>query len=328
MVGLKGVGQEASGTVPHLIFMMFQGMFAIITPALITCAFAERIKFSSMLIFSILWVTFVYAPVCHWVWGRGWIGERIGVLDFAGGTVVHINSAVAAFVAALLIGRRKGYLKEAMPPHNLPMTVLGAALLWFGWFGFNTGSALASDGLATLAFVTTNTGAAAAALSWSLVEWLKRGKATAFGAVSGAVAGLVAITPAAGFVEPMSAIAIGFGAGVFCYFAVNLRPVIGYDDSLDVLGIHGVGGIWGALATGLFATTAVNSGGVDGFFNGNPALLRAQIIGVLATMAYAGIISLLLLKITDSVVGLRVENEHEIIGLDLSQHGEAGYDMG
>lgn len=327
MVGLRGVGMEAHGGVPHLIFMMFQGMFAVITPALITGAFAERMKFSAMLLFSALWVTLVYSPVCHWVWGGGWIAERIGALDFAGGTVVHINSAVAAFVAALVTGRRKGYLTDPMPPHNLTMTVLGAALLWFGWFGFNAGSALSSDGLAALAFVTTNTGAAAAALGWTLAERLNRGKATAFGAVSGAVAGLVAVTPAAGFVSPMSAVLIGAAAGPLCYFAVNLRPRLGYDDSLDVLGIHGVGGLWGALATGMFASSAVNADGADGLLFGNPGLLGAQVVASAATIGYSAIASLILFRVVDAVLGLRVSDEHEVEGLDLSQHGEEGYNL-
>jgi Amt family ammonium transporter len=323
MLFLRGVGTEANGSIPHLIFMMFQGMFAVITPALITGAFAERMKFSAMLLFSLVWVTVVYAPVCHWVWGGGWIGEKIGALDFAGGTVVHINSAVAAFVAALVIGRRKGYLVDSMAPHNLPMTVLGAALLWFGWFGFNAGSALASDGLAALAFVTTNTGAAAAAMGWMLAEWLHRGKATAFGAVSGAVAGLVAITPAAGFVSPMSAIFVGLGGGVLCYLAVSLRPKLGYDDSLDVLGIHGVGGLWGAIATGIFASAAV--GGTDGLIHGNPGLVWKQFVACAGTIAYSGVASYIILKVLDVTVGLRVSAEEEEQGLDLSQHGEAGY---
>jgi len=325
MFGLNGVGTEANGTVPALIFMMFQGMFAIITPALITGAFAERMKFSALLVFSVLWVTFVYSPVCHWVWGGGWIQTKIGALDFAGGTVVHINSAVAAIVAALVIGKRKGYKEEPMTPHNLPMTVLGAALLWFGWFGFNAGSALAANGLAAVAFVTTNTGAAAAALGWSAAEWMHRGKATAFGAVSGAVAGLVAITPAAGFVTPMSAIAIGLGGGVLCYIAVSLKPKFGYDDSLDVLGIHGVGGFWGAIATGIFAYAAI--GGTDGLIHGNPALVGKQFVACAGTIIYSGVVSLILLKIVDAVVGLRIKEEHEVSGLDLSQHGEEGYNL-
>ena len=239
--------------------------------------------------------------------------------------MVHINSAAAAFAAALMLGKRKGYLSEAMAPHNLPLTVLGAALLWFGWFGFNAGSALASDGLAAVAFVTTNTGAAAAALAWILVEYLHRGKATAFGAVSGAVAGLVAITPAAGFVTPMASIAIGAGGGMLCYMAVSLRPKLGFDDSLDVVGIHGVGGIWGAMATGLFATAAI--GGVDGLFYGNPSLVWAQFVAVIATIAYSLIVSLILFKVIDIAMGLRVSEEEEREGLDLSQHGEEGYSL-
>ncbi len=325
MLGLRGVGTEAHGTIPHLLFMMFQGMFAIITPALISGAYAERMKFSSMLVFSILWVTFVYSPIAHWVWGGGWIGTTIGALDFAGGTVVHINSAAAAFAAALVLGKRKGYLKEPMAPHNLPMTVLGATLLWFGWFGFNSGSALASDGLAALAFVTTNTAAAAAALGWLLVEALHRKKATAFGGVSGAVAGLVAITPAAGFVTPMGAIAIGFGSGVLCYYAVTMRPRLGYDDSLDVVGIHGVGGTWGALATGIFAVAAI--GGTDGLLNGNPGLVIKQLIAIVATISYSLVVSYILLKIVDLTMGLRISEEEETSGLDLSQHGEEGYSL-
>lgn len=320
--GLNNVGMEANGTVPNYIFMMFQGMFAVITPALITGAFAERIKFSAVMVFTVLWVTLVYAPVCHWVWGGGWIGTRIGALDFAGGTVVHINAAVAAMAAVIVIGKRKGYLKEPMAPHNLPMTILGAALLWFGWFGFNAGSALASDGLAALAFVTTNTAAAAAAISWSIAERIHRGKSTALGAVSGAVAGLVAITPAAGFVSPLAAIAIGFVGGILCYGAVSLRPKAGYDDSLDVIGIHGVGGFWGAMATGIFASV-----GATGLIHGNPGLLGGQFIASVATIAYSGTVSYIIFKAIDLTMGLRVNEEDELQGLDLSQHGEAGYDM-
>ena len=326
--GLNGVGQTPgpySDTIPHLIFMMFQGMFAVITPALITGAFAERIKFSAFLVFSILWVTLVYAPLAHWVWGGGWIGSKLGALDFAGGTVVHISSAIAAITAAVVIGRRKGYLHEPMPPHNMTMTFVGAALLWFGWFGFNAGSALAADGLAALAFVTTNTAAAMAAVSWTMAEWIHRGKPTALGAVSGAVAGLVAITPAAGFVSPLSAILIGLFAGVLCYAAVSLKPRFGYDDSLDVLGIHGVGGTLGALATGLLASTAINSGGANGLFFGNPSLLGTQALAVGATMVFVFIMSYVILKGIDWTIGLRVSEEDEANGLDHTQHGEAGY---
>ncbi|MBF0456359.1 MAG: ammonium transporter [Nitrospirae bacterium] len=329
--GLNSVGQEPSDyapTIPHLVFMMYQGMFAIITPALITGAFAERMKFSALLLFSALWLTFVYSPVCHWVWGGGWIGGKLGALDFAGGTVVHINSAVAAIAAIMLIGKRKGYGKVPMAPHNLTMTITGAALLWFGWFGFNAGSALTAGGLASVAFVTTNTATGMAALTWMIFEWMHRGKPTALGIASGAVAGLVAITPAAGFVTPMSSIIIGAGAGVICYTAVSLiRPKFGYDDSLDVIGVHGAGGTWGALATGLFATISVNSAGKDGLFYGNPGLLLTQLIAIVSTYVYVFIASLILLKIVDVIVGLRVDEEDEANGLDLAVHGENGYDF-
>lgn len=329
-LGLGGMGLGVSpyaDTVPHLIFMMFQGMFAVITPALITGAFAERIKFPAVMLFTVLWATLVYSPVAHWIWGGGWIATKLGALDFAGGTVVHINSAAAGLVAAIMVGKRKGYPHEAIMPHNLPMTFLGASLLWFGWFGFNAGSALTSGALASLALVTTNTASASAAMGWALAERLKRGKPTALGTVSGAVAGLVAITPAAGFVSPMSAIIIGFVAGVLCFLAVNLKTRLGYDDSLDVVGIHGVGGLWGSLATGLFASTAVNPGGADGLFFGNPALLGAQAAASAVVVIYSMAVSFVILKAIDLTVGLRVHEEHELMGLDLSQHGEAGYDM-
>ncbi len=320
LIGLRGVGQEPNGTIPHLVFMMFQGTFAIITVALITGSFAERIKFSTFVVFTLLWATFVYDPLCHWVWGGGWIGA-MGALDFAGGTVVHISSGVSALVAAVVIGKRRGYPHEAMPPHNLPMTVLGTALLWFGWFGFNAGSALAADGIAAVALVTTNTAAAAAALGWTFFEWAQRGKPTVLGAVSGAVAGLVAITPAAGFVGPVSAIIIGFVGGVICYLAVSiLKPKFGYDDSLDVFGIHGIGGTWGAIATGLFASV-----GAEGLFFGNPGQMVPQIVGVLATYLLAGVFTFIMLKVLDSFMGLRVSEEDEVTGLDISQHGESGY---
>jgi Amt family ammonium transporter len=326
--GLNGVGTDPgpyASTIPHLLFMMFQGMFAVITPAIITGAFAERMKFSTVLLFTALWLTFVYAPLCHWVWGGGWIGTKLGALDFAGGTVVHINSAIAAITAVFIMGKRKGYLVEPMMPHNLPMTMLGGALLWFGWFGFNAGSALNSGGLATLAFVTTNTASGAGAMSWLLFEWVKKGKPTALGAVSGAVAGLVAITPAAGFVSPLSAIVIGVGAGLFCCIVVNLKTKLGYDDSLDVLGIHGAGGLWGALATGLFASTAVNPDGANGLFFGNPGLFVVQIEAVLATIAYVFVVSYILLKVLDLTIGLRVNAQSEFVGLDHALHGESGY---
>lgn len=318
--GLAGVGEDAKGTIPHYVFMMFQGMFAIITVALITGAFAERMKFSAFVVFGLLWSTLVYDPLCHWVWGGGWLGSD-GALDFAGGTVVHISSGISALVAALVIGKRKGYMRDAMPPHNLPMVVLGTALLWFGWFGFNSGSALGANGLAGLAFVTTNTAAAAAAIAWVFAEWMQRGKPTVLGAVSGAVAGLVAITPAAGFVGPLSAIIIGLGGGFLCYMAVSLiKPALGYDDSLDVFGIHGVGGIWGAIATGLFASV-----GANGAFFGNPAQIFIQIKGVVATIVLGAVVTFIILKIIDAVIGIRVTEEEEVMGLDLGQHGESGY---
>ncbi len=330
-VGLAGVGMEPfkaySETIPHGAFMIFQMMFAIITPALITGAWAERMKFSSFLVFILLWATLVYDPVAHWVWGDGGWLKGLGALDFAGGTVVHINAGVAALAAVLVMGKREGYGKEAFIPHNLPMTVLGAGILWFGWFGFNAGSALAADGLATSAFVATHLGACAATLSWVVSEWIFRGKPTTLGAASGAVAGLVAITPAAGFVGPMSAILIGLGAGFLCYLAVLAKPKLGYDDSLDVVGVHGVGGIWGALATGLFACKAVNAAGADGLFFGNAAQLGIQAVAVLTTIVYSFVLSLILLKVIDAVMGLRVAPEDEVAGLDLTEHQETGYSL-
>lgn len=331
-IGLTGVGLSPSpdyaSNVPHLAFMIFQGTFAVITPALITGAFAERMKFSAFLVFTVLWATFVYDPICHWVWSSGgWLG-KLGALDFAGGTVVHISSGISALIAALVIGKRRGYLTSSMTPHNLPLTVLGAALLWFGWFGFNAGSALSAGSIAANAFVVTNTATCAAALSWILFEWKFRGNPTVLGAVSGAVAGLVAITPAAGFVGPLSAILIGAGAGIFCYIAVAVvKPKLGYDDSLDVLGIHGVGGIWGALATGLFASTLVNPDGANGLFFGNPVQLLLQVIGVSVTLAYAFIGTYIVLKVVDIFLGLRVSEEDEVIGLDITQHNESGYTL-
>ncbi|MEW6770847.1 MAG: ammonium transporter [Bacillota bacterium] len=327
-LGLNGVGLEPgglSGTIPHQLFMVFQLMFAIITVALITGSVVERMRFPAFLLFALLWTTFVYDPLAHWVWGGGWLGG-LGALDFAGGTVVHISSGVSGLVAALVLGRRRGYGAEPMLPHNLPITVLGAGLLWFGWFGFNAGSALAANGLAASAFVVTNTAAAAAALSWVFAEWMHHGKPTVLGAASGCVAGLVAITPASGFVGPMSAIIIGLLAGVFCYLAVaGLKPRLGYDDSLDVFGVHGVGGTWGAIATGLFASTAVNSGGADGLFFGNAAQLGLQIIGVLATWAFAATATFVILKLVGVFTPLRASDEEEALGLDVTQHGEEAY---
>jgi Amt family ammonium transporter len=328
-IGLSGVGVEPNpdyaATIPHQAFMAFQLMFAIITPALITGTFAERMKFSAFLLFSLLWTSLIYDPLAHWVWGvGGWI-RGLGALDFAGGTVVHISSGVSALAAALVIGRRKGYGREPMPPHNLPFTVIGSAMLWVGWFGFNAGSALGAGGLAVSAFVTTNTAAAAATLAWMFAEWGSRGKPTVLGAASGAVAGLVAITPAAGFVGPVSAILIGVGGGVLCFAACNLKSRLGYDDSLDVVGVHGIGGTWGAIATGLFASKALNEAGADGLFAGNPGLLVAQIVAVAATWVFAFAGSLVLLKVVDALVGLRVNEEEEFLGLDVSQHSENAY---
>jgi len=330
-VGLSGVSVLAPNadyapTIPHQAFMIFQAMFAIITPALIVGAFAERMKFSAFLIFSLLWATFVYDPVAHWVWGSdGWL-HKLGALDFAGGTVVHINAGIAALATALVIGRRRNYNGLAGPAHNLPLTVLGAALLWFGWFGFNAGSALAANGVAVSAFVATNTAAAAAGLSWGLMDWLWNGKPTMFGTVTGAVAGLVAITPAAGFVGVLPAILIGVLVSVFCFLAVTfLKKAAGYDDALDAFGVHGVGGIWGALATGLFASKAVNAAGADGLFYGNPKQFLVQAAAVGATMLYAFAGTWILYKVVDWAVGMRVTVKDEVIGLDLSQHRETAY---
>jgi ammonium transporter, Amt family len=331
-IGLNGVGTEPfetySKTIPHQAFMLFQMMFAIITPALITGAFAERKKFSAFLLFTVLWATFVYDPLAHWVWADGGWLRKLGALDFAGGTVVHISSGVSALVCAVVMGKRKGYGHQPMQPHNLPMTVMGAGLLWVGWFGFNAGSALEANGLAVSAFLATNTGAAAAALGWMFTEWMMRGKPTVLGAASGAVAGLVAITPAAGFVGPMASIIIGAVAGAICYTACNLKSKLGYDDSLDVVGVHGVGGTWGAIATGLFASKAINSAGADGLFYGNPGQLWTQIVAVATTMVLAVVATFIILKVVDAVVGLRVTEEDEMSGLDLSQHSETAYSMG
>lgn len=328
---LNGVGQGPSPfakTIPDLLFVMYQGMFAVITPALISGAYAERMRFGPFVVFTLLWATLVYSPVAHWVWGGGWMGAgRLGALDFAGGTVVHISSGVAALAAALVLGRRLGWPREPVLPHNLPFTVLGAGILWFGWFGFNAGSAVAANGLAASAFAATHLAAAAATVAWALAEYLERGKASVLGAASGSVAGLVAITPAAGFVGPMPALIIGAVAGVLCYFAVSIKFRLGYDDSLDVVGVHGAGGTWGALATGLFASTAVNSAGADGLFYGNAGQFGIQAVSVLATIAYSFVVSLILLKVVDATMGLRASEEEEVMGLDLSQHGERAYSL-
>jgi len=321
---LNGVGLEpqAGSTIPHILFMAFQMMFAIITPALISGAIAERMKFSAYFLFIILWATFVYDPICHWVWGPdGWLGAR-GALDFAGGTVVHLSSGAAALVCALVIGRRS----RPGPPHNLTLTLLGAGMLWFGWFGFNAGSALAANANAALALVNTHLAAGSAAFAWAIVEWIKQGKPTALGVASGLVAGLVCITPAAGFVGPTSAVLMGLIAGPVCYGAVMLKGSLGYDDALDAFGIHGVGGALGAVLTGVFATAAW--GGTDGLLGGNTQLFTENIIGVLAAAAYSVVVTLVILKVVDATVGLRVSKDQETEGLDTNLHGEEGYHMG
>jgi Amt family ammonium transporter len=330
-IGLHGVGAEPNPdyakTVPHLAFMAFQMMFAIITPALITGAFAERKRFKAFVLFSLLWATLVYDPLAHWVWGTGGWLKSLGALDFAGGTVVHISSGVSALVAALVLGHRVGLGEEKMEPHDLTMTVLGGGLLWFGWFGFNAGSALAADGLAASAFVVTNTAAAMGALTWMTVSWAHKGHPSVLGAIAGAVAGLVAITPAAGFVTPTASVLIGLGAGVLCYLAIQLREKLRVDDALDVWAVHGIGGTWGAIATGLFATTAVNAAGADGLFYGNPGQLGIQLFTVAVSWAYCGVMTFIILKVIDVVVGLRVPEQEEVLGLDLSQHNEPAYQL-
>jgi Amt family ammonium transporter len=328
-LALEGVTGEPSGiyatSVPHLAFMAFQMMFAIITPALITGAFAERKRFKAFVLFAVAWATLVYAPVAHWVWSPdGWL-FGLGVLDFAGGTVVHLSSGVAALVAALFIGRRTGLLEPATEPHDVPMTVLGAGLLWFGWFGFNGGSALGANGLAATAFVTTNTAAGMAAITWVTLSWMHRGTPSVVGAAVGAVAGLVAITPAAGYVSPAAAVLIGFGVGVVCYGASLLRLRSRIDDALDVFAIHGVGGAFGALATGVLATTAVNAGGADGVLAGNPAQLVTQAVGVVVVGAYSAAVTAGILFLVNLVTPIRVADAVEMTGLDLAQHGEIAY---
>jgi Amt family ammonium transporter len=326
---LAGIGQGPShyaATIPGFAFVMFQGMFAVITPALITGAFAERIRFGPFVIFTLLWSTLIYDPICHWVWGGGWLGQ-FGALDFAGGTVVHISSGTGALAAALVLGRRIGWPREQILPNNLPLTVLGAGMLWFGWFGFNAGSALAANGLASSAFLATHMAAAAATVAWGATEYLQRGKASVLGAASGAVAGLVAITPAAGFVGPVGSLAIGGVAGILCYFAVNMKVALGYDDSLDVVGVHGVGGSWGAVATGIFASVAVNPTGANGLLAGNAGQVAVQFVSVLVTIGYAFVGTWIILKLVDAAMGLRVSQEDEVMGLDLSQHGERAYNL-
>jgi len=328
-VGLNNVGftpnPDYAPTIPHQAYMVFQMMFAVITPALISGAFAERQRFKAFVIFSLLWATFVYDPIAHWVWGAGGWLHNLGALDFAGGTVVHISSGVSALVAALVLGRRLGFGKEKVEPHDATMTVLGACLLWFGWFGFNAGSAVAAGSLATSAFVVTNTATAMAALTWMTVSWWHKRQPSVLGAAAGAVAGLVAITPASGFVNVMGAIVIGFGAGVFCYMAIQLRERIHVDDALDVWAVHGIGGTWGALATGLFATVAINSTAANGLFYGNPKQVLYQLAAIGASWAWAAIGTFVILKIVNIFVPLRVQEDEEVLGLDISQHGEPAY---
>jgi Amt family ammonium transporter len=328
-IGLRNVGQEPSsiyaGTVPQLSFMVFQGMFAIITVALITGAVVERVKFSSLLIFSALWLTIVYLPVAHWVWGDGGWLSSFGALDFAGGNVVHVNAGISALALVTLLGRRKGFPQVPMEANNIPMVVIGASLLWFGWFGFNAGSSLASDGLAASAFVATNISAASAAFTWMVISWLHR-RPSVLGTVTGAVAGLVAITPAAGFVPPIAGIPIGIVVSVVCYYSLLfLKTKRGIDDSLDVFAVHGMGGIWGGLATGIFASLAVNPAGADGLLAGNPMLLLKQFISIVVVAAFAFVVTWVLGKVIGVTVGLRVEQAEETVGLDLSQHGERAY---
>ncbi|MZH13158.1 MAG: ammonium transporter [Nitrospinae bacterium] len=324
---LAGVGVDTlSGTIPETVFMVFQMTFAIITPALMVGAFAERMKFSAMLIFMTIWMTIVYAPICHWVWGGGgWLGNK-GILDFAGGTVVHINAGIAGLVAAIVLGQRKGYPTTAMPPHNLGYTLMGASMLWVGWFGFNAGSELAADGVAGMAMAVTQVATAAAALSWMFIEWAKHGKPSVLGIASGAVAGLVAITPASGAVGPMGAMVIGFVSGAVCFVAsTSLKRAMGYDDSLDVFGIHAVGGIVGAVLTGIFCAESLGGAGFGGEISSIGGQLTVQILGVGATIIYTGIVSFIILKVLDGVMGLRVTEDEESEGLDLSHHGERGY---
>jgi Amt family ammonium transporter len=330
--GLRGVGAapnpEYAKTIPHQLFMAFQMMFAVITPALILGAFVERMKFSAFCIFSLLWATLVYDPVAHWVWGTGGFLHTMGTLDFAGGTVVHINAGLAALAAALVMGKRQGFPHAISPPHSLPLGVLGAGMLWFGWFGFNAASALGSNGLAVSALVATHAGAAAAGLAWSILDWIKFGKPTTLGMITGAVAGLVAITPASGYVTPMGAMAVGAGAGLICWCSVTwCKARLGYDDSLDAFGVHGVGGIWGAIATGIFATVAVNKDGANGLLAGNPAQLLIQLKATGVTMVYSFVVSIILFKVLDWVIGLRVSEHEERVGLDLTQHKEAAYTL-
>ncbi|RWX50845.1 ammonium transporter [Candidatus Electrothrix marina] len=327
---LNGVTNAPSAdyatTIPQTVFMIYQCMFAVITPALITGAFAERVKFLPFAIFSLLWAVLVYNPVCHWIWGGGWMSTlATPVLDFAGGLVVHVTCGAAALAAILVIGPRQGFGRENFLPHNLPMTMLGTGLLWFGWFGFNGGSALAADGVAATAFVATHLAGMAGMAAWTLIEWFELGKPTTLGAASGAIAGLATITPAAGFVGPHSAIIIGLIAGVVCFFAVSMKSKLGYDDSLDVVGIHGVGGLIGSLLLGVFASKAVNPGGADGLLTGNTAQLVSQVMGVVVVGVYAFVVSWILIKVLHTTMGMRLTEENEVQGMDYSEHSETAY---
>ena len=330
--GILGTASAVAPTIPQILFVAYQCTFAIITPALISGTFAERMSFPAFALYALLWSTFIYNPLAHWVWGGGWIATQIGALDFAGGTVVHISSGVSALVTALYLGKRMGYPNQPMPPHNLAFSVLGAALLWVGWFGFNAGSAVSSGELAATAFLNTNTAAAAATLAWMAAEWMRGGKSTILGAASGAVAGLVCITPAAGFVTPMASIFFGLAAGVVCYLAVSLKPRFGYDDALDVVGVHMVGGTLGALLTGVFATKAVNAAiptltlGLDGgLLYGYPGMVMKQLIAIAATYIFCGVGTLVILVIVNAITPLRPSADDESLGLDLSQHSEQAY---
>jgi Amt family ammonium transporter len=330
---LKGVGgapnPDYAATIPHGAFMIFQCMFAVITPALILGAYAERIKFSAFLVFTILWATFVYDPLGHWVWGTGGWLKSLGALDFAGGIVVHTSSGVSALVMAILLGKRVGMDKGmTYKPHNMPFAVLGAGLLWFGWFGFNAGSALAANELATSAFIATNTATAAAAFTWPMIEWMVGGRPTVLGAATGAVAGLVAITPACGFVNPVNALFIGVLVAVLCYIAcAKVKAIFKYDDSLDVFGVHGVGGIWGTLATGLFCEKVINNDGANGLFFGNAHQFLIQCLLVIVAVIFAVVMTVIIFKVVDAIIGVRAEKKDEVIGLDLTQHSESGYTL-
>ena len=326
--GLRDVGLSPhptyGPTIPHQAFMIFQMMFAAITPALITGAFAERMKFSALLLFSVLWSVVIYCPIAHWLWGGGWLG-KLGALDFAGGAVVHISSGISALVCAYVLGKRQGYGTEYMAPHSMPMVLLATGLVWVGWFGFNAGSALGANQIAVVAFLSTHTAAVTAALAWMAIEWVHRGTPTVLGLASGVIAGLATVTPGAGYVGPFSAMFIGLAAGALSYVAIMKKGVFGYDDSLDVVGIHGVGGVFGILATGVLASKAINPGGADGLLFGNAGFFGVQILAALAVALFAGIGTYLILKLVNRLVGLRVSPEEERMGLDLSQHNERAY---